>query len=346
MGVVDSIGNRLVCFTRNGRRRTVRSRSVFTLHDGLEQVVDVLTDEAAIEDVCEQNAESTLKLGEARAWFFWCRRVSVCRSANTTMPAWKKSVVGTGGATKDQVQSMVRTLLPDARLPSADAADALAVAICHAHRASVNRIWERAAGMGVIARLKGILEDNLDDRVIVDVGGVGYGAYCSAGRLPGCGSGEAVQLEIEMHVRETTVISTDYDPAERDWFRLLTTVQGVGARVALAICRRCRRMIWLRRSPPDRAAISRANGVGPKVAGRIVTELKEKAGGIAFVPTAAAAASAPRQPDVVEDAVSALINLGYSRTEAFGAVAQAGGRLEGAPDIGALIKGGLAELSQ
>ncbi len=202
----------------------------------------------------------------------------------------------------------------------------------------------------MIARLKGILDDVLDDRVIVDVGGVGYVAYCSArtlGRLPGIG--EAVRLEIEMHVREDHIhLYGFHDPAERDWFRLLTTVQGVGARVGLAILSTLSPDDLTQAiAADDKASISRANGVGPKVAGRIVTELKDKTGDLSFATAIGApAAPAAQRPDMVEDAVSALVNLGYSRTEAFGAVARAGGRLDGAPDIAALIRGGLAELSQ
>lgn len=202
----------------------------------------------------------------------------------------------------------------------------------------------------MIARLKGILEEILEDGAVVDVGGVGYHAFCSArtlNRLPS--TGEAVRLEIETHVREDHIHLYGFiDAAERHWFRLLTTVQGVGARVAMAILSTL--------SPDelaqaiaagDRAAVSRANGVGPKVAGRIVSELKDKAGTIAIMrEVGTPAAPAAVEPDALEDAVSALVNLGYSRTEAFGAVARAGGRGDGQQDVGALIKGGLAELAQ
>ncbi len=203
----------------------------------------------------------------------------------------------------------------------------------------------------MIARLKGLLDAVLEDRVIVDVGGVGYVVFCSIrtlNRLPGIG--EAVRLEIETHVREDHIhLYGFYEPAERDWFRLLTTVQGVGARVAMAILSTLSPDDLAQAiAAQDKAAVSRANGVGPKVAGRIVSELKDKAANVSLVQTvhAPAISGAAQQPDMMEDAVSALVNLGYSRTEAFGAVARAGGKLEDAPDIGALVKGGLAELSQ
>jgi len=203
----------------------------------------------------------------------------------------------------------------------------------------------------MIARLKGILDDMLEDRVIVDVGGVGYVAYCSArtmNRLPGIG--EAVRLEIETHVREDHIhLYGFHDPAERDWFRLLTTVQGVGARVAMAILSTLSPDDLAQAiAAEDRAAITRANWVGPKVAGRIVSELKDKAATVSLAQTVGqpSVSTVPQQPDLMEDAVSALVNLGYSRTEAFGAVARAGGKLEDTPEVGALIKGGLAELSQ
>jgi len=203
----------------------------------------------------------------------------------------------------------------------------------------------------VIARLKGILDEVLEDRVVVDVGGVGYVTFCSARTLHMLPRiGEAVRLEIETHVREDHIhLYGFHDPAERDWFRLLTTVQGVGARVAMAILSVLSPDDLAQAiAAQDKAAVSRANGVGPKVAGRIVSELKDKAANATLVQTvgAPAVSGAAQSPDMMEDAVSALVNLGYSRTEAFGAVARAGGKLEGAPDIGALVKGGLAELSQ
>ncbi len=211
----------------------------------------------------------------------------------------------------------------------------------------------------MIGKLRGLVDEIDDDHLILDVGGVGYLVHASArtlGRLPG--RGEAVQLMIETVVREDAILLYGFhETAERDWFRLLNTVQGVGARHALAI---------LSVLPPDQLAqavaaqdkqsVSRANGVGPKLAGRITAELKDKAGTIALGPAAvgvsAGAESGAQGPtaatgdQVSEDAVSALTNLGYKRTEAFTAVASASRRL--GPDAGlqSLITEGLKELSQ
>jgi Holliday junction DNA helicase RuvA len=203
----------------------------------------------------------------------------------------------------------------------------------------------------MIARLTGILEPLGEDRAIVDVGGVGYMVFCSGrtlGQLPTDGS--TVQLHIETHVREDHIHLYGFaDMGELEWFRLLTTVQGVGAKVALAILTAMGPDDLLQAvAAADKAAVSRANGVGPKLAARIVSELKDKVGGIALGAAAAIrVAGTPAAAGGVDvDAVSALVNLGYGRSEAFGAVARAGSRLgDGAP-LGDLIRAGLEELSQ
>ena len=202
----------------------------------------------------------------------------------------------------------------------------------------------------MIARLSGIVELLGEDRLVVDVGGVGYLVYCSGrtmGRLPG--DGVPVQLHIETHVREDHIHLYGFiDSAEHEWFRLLTTVQGVGARVALAILSAMGPDDLVRAvASGDKAAVSQANGVGPKLAGRIVSELKDRAGGIALGPSVAVAGrGGPPGGAVDTDAVSALVNLGYGRSEAFGAVARAGSRLGGEAALADLIRAGLEELSQ
>jgi Holliday junction DNA helicase RuvA len=206
----------------------------------------------------------------------------------------------------------------------------------------------------MIARLTGKVEPLGEDRVVVDVGGVGYLVFCSGrtlARLPSDGS--TVQMQIETHVREDHIHLYGFaDVGELEWFRLLTTVQGVGARVALAILSVLSPEELLQAvAAADKTAVARANGVGPKLAGRIVSELKDKVGGIALGAAAIRISGgqtesvSPAAGAVDEDAVSALVNLGYGRSEAFGAVARAGGRLgQGAP-LAELIRAGLEELS-
>jgi Holliday junction DNA helicase RuvA len=204
----------------------------------------------------------------------------------------------------------------------------------------------------MIGKLKGTIDEIGEDYVLVDVHGVCYVAYCSARTLSKLGSaGEACVLFIETYVREDQLRLFGFMTAlEREWFNLLQSVQGVGAKVALAILSaltpaELANAIALQ----DRAAVSRAQGVGPKVAVRIVTELKNKAPALAGEAIniglkqeiGEGVASAP-----VADAVSALTNLGYSRDQAANAVAAAmknGG--EGA-DSAKLIRLGLKELAR
>ena len=206
----------------------------------------------------------------------------------------------------------------------------------------------------MIGKLKGSIEEIGDDHVLVDVHGVCYVAHCSSRTLSRLGSpGEAVVLFIETYVREDAFKLFGFMSAlEREWFNLLQSVQGVGAKVALALLStltpsELANAIALQ----DKTAVSRAPGVGPKVAVRIVTELKNKAPAFAGIEGAQniglkqelgeGVASAP-----VSDAVSALTNLGYSRDQAANAIAAAlknGG--EGA-DSSKLIRLGLKELSK
>lgn len=203
----------------------------------------------------------------------------------------------------------------------------------------------------MIGKLKGTVDEIGEDHVLVDVHGVCYLAFCSARTLSRLNVGEAVTLFIETYVREDQLKLFGFGSAlEREWFRLLQVVQGVGSKVALAVLStltpsELANAIALQ----DKTSVSRAPGVGPKVAIRILTELKNKAP--AFAGEAPhmglkqelgeGVASAP-----VADAVSALSNLGYSRDQAANAVAAAlknGG--EGA-DSAKLIRLGLKELAR
>ena len=207
----------------------------------------------------------------------------------------------------------------------------------------------------MIAKLHGIIDSAAADRAVIDVAGVGYLVFCSArtlARLPEVG--QPARLFIETHVREDHIHLYGFvDPVERDWFRLLTTVQGVGARVALAILSVLGPdELLLAIAAQDKALVSRADGVGPKLAGRVVAELKDKAGGLALGPAVGAdAARAGGMIDAVSggsatDAVSALVNLGYRQSEAYGAIAQASRRLGTEAGVESLIRGGLRELGR
>jgi len=199
----------------------------------------------------------------------------------------------------------------------------------------------------MIAKLSGILDRAGPDGVVVDVGGVGYLAYCSARtlrQLPG--TGEAVRLIIETHVREDHIHLYGFiDEAERGIYRLLTTVQGVGAKLALAILGALSPDALVAAiAAQDRTALTQADGVGPKLATRIVVELRDKVGGLSLAPAPLEAAT-PILDGTAADAVSALVNLGYRRVDAFGAVARASRKVGSEAKLDVLIRGGLKELA-
>ena len=203
----------------------------------------------------------------------------------------------------------------------------------------------------MIAKLSGVLDSMRDGRAVVDVQGVGYLVFCSAAterRLPPVG--DPVSLLIETHVREDHIHLYGFaDPGERDWFRHLLTVQGVGSKVALAILSAVKPDDLARAiAAQDKSMLTQADGVGPKLAQRIVNELKDKVGGLALAALAGAAAkgaAAAVESEIAIDAVSALVNLGYRRAEAFGAIAQAAQRLGRDAPVADLIRAGLKELA-
>ncbi len=199
----------------------------------------------------------------------------------------------------------------------------------------------------MIAKLRGLIDEVGKDFAVVDVHGVGYLVFCPARTLAALPAvGEAASLHVETHVREDHIHLYGFvDEAERDWFRLLQTVQGVGARVALAILGvigpgEMAQAI----AAQDKAALSQANGVGSKLAGRIVSELRDAVGGLELGP-AAVVAGAAVEGDAA-DAFSALVNLGYRRGEAITAVASAARQLGDDARVEALIRSGLRELAQ
>ena len=205
----------------------------------------------------------------------------------------------------------------------------------------------------MIGKLTGTIDSVGEDFVVLDVHGVGYLVYCSArtlGELPAVG--KAAALAIETHVREDQIRLFGFlSVAEREWFRLLQTVQGVGAKVALAILSTLRAgdlatAIAMR----DKAAITRAPGVGPKLAERIVTELKDKSPALAAVDPAVVRLSSAledkRAPGPVADAVSALVNLGYDQPQAMAAISAAVRDAGTGADTARLIRLGLKELAK
>lgn len=205
----------------------------------------------------------------------------------------------------------------------------------------------------MIGKLKGTIDEIGEDHCVIDVHGVGYVAFCPARTLAGLpGAGEAVVLHIETHVREDMIRLYGFATAlEREWFRLLQNVQGVGAKVALAVLStlapaELANAIALR----DIAMVSRAPGVGKKVAERIVTELKARAPALAGEASAtigfAQELGEGAAPAPAADAVSALTNLGYSRDVAANAVAAAMKAAGEGADSAKLIRLGLKELAR
>ena len=192
----------------------------------------------------------------------------------------------------------------------------------------------------MIARLSGTLEDFGADWAVIDVGGVGYLVHCSAKTLAALGiRGDRVVIHTELQVSENDMRLIGFaSAAEREWFRLLTGVQGVGSKMALAVLsalaiedlqRAC--------AGGDAAMVARAQGVGPKLASRIVNELKDKAGGFAGVAGAVGAVVAPAG-SASADAISALQNLGFKPHVASAAVAQALEELGDGAALNALVR--------
>ena len=205
----------------------------------------------------------------------------------------------------------------------------------------------------MIGKLKGIVDSYGEDFIILDVNGVGYLVHCSARtlqELPAMGQGAT--LSIETYVREDQLRLFGFmSDVEREWFRLLQTVQGVGAKVALSVLGTLKpadlaTAIAMR----DKAMVARAPGVGPKVAERIVTELKDKAPAYAGLDPAvvrlSGAVEEKRAPQPIADAVSALVNLGYGRPQAASAVAVAAHSAGEGADAANLIRLGLKELAK
>lgn len=205
----------------------------------------------------------------------------------------------------------------------------------------------------MIGKLKGIIDSYGEDFIVLDVNGVGYLVHCSARTLQELpGVGEPAALSIETYVREDQIRLFGFrSDVEREWFRLLQTVQGVGAKVALAVLGTLKpadlaSAIAMR----DKAMVARTPGVGPKVAERIVTELKDRAPAYAQLDPAvirlSGAVADKRAPQPLADAVSALVNLGYGQPQAAAAIAAAARNAGEGADAARLIRLGLKELAK
>ena len=199
----------------------------------------------------------------------------------------------------------------------------------------------------MIALLTGRLEAIEDGRCVLDVNGVGYLVQASTRTLAALPHPPATaRVLVETLVREDAILLFGFaDPAEREWFRLLTTVQGVGAKVALAILSALSPSELIAAiAAGDRASLTRAAGVGPRLAVRLLTELREKAGAM---PSGAAFSPAlPPPVGVEQDALSALLNLGYRRPEALAAVGRAVQLLGGDGALDQVIRAALKELAR
>ena len=197
----------------------------------------------------------------------------------------------------------------------------------------------------MIAKLRGLLDGFGADHAVIDIGGVGYLVAASTRTLSALGAiGDEVVLHTEMQVSDDAIRLIGFATAEeRDWFRLLTSVQGVGSRVALAILSALNGDELHRAvASGDKAMVARAQGVGPKLALRIVNELKDKAGGVIL----GGATSAPPAGSFSADAVSALQNLGFRPAEASAAVAKAEGELGPEATLDALVRTALKKAAR
>ncbi len=193
----------------------------------------------------------------------------------------------------------------------------------------------------MIAKLTGIIDEIGTDNIVLDVNGVGYLVFASSRTITAIGGvGDGATIYTEMQVSETDMRLMGFaSGSERDWFRLLISVQGVGGKVALAILSALETAEISRAvATGDKAMVARANGVGPKLALRIVNELKDKVGGIATDPIVGSGGAIHAPSNNSADAVSALQNLGFKPAEASAAVAAADAEAGDGVTLDALVR--------
>ena len=319
-----------------------------------------------------KDAAGTLKLGQARGIALLAPAQAGLAVAEYAPNAVKKTVVGVGHADKAQVQHMVRLQLPGVVLAGPDAADALAVALCHAHHAALRRAagggaGEGGGGRGMIGKVSGRLDYRAGDHVLIDTGGVGYLVYCSDRTLAAMpGPGGAVALYTDLLVREDLMQLFGFPTlAEREWHRLLMSVQGVGAKAALAILGAlgteglARALAIGRRDGVPRGA---GRGAEDRAAGGAGAEVEgargDRDGGAGRTRRGRRGAGGARRDragggsdacarrggaEASAEALSALVNLGYGPGEAAAAVSEAG--LEPGLGTAALIRAALKRLA-
>ncbi len=203
----------------------------------------------------------------------------------------------------------------------------------------------------MIGKLKGRIDSTDEDSLILDVGGVGYHVFCSGRTLASIGgTGDFAELIIETHVREDHIHLFGFPNVfERDWFRLLTTVQGVGVKMGMAILNSFSpEQLTTAIAAKDVKALTSISGVGPKLAERLATELKSK---VSKMPVSGLVIHDGKKmplpaPSLSEDAISALVSLGYNRSDAFSAIGRAAQKLGEKAALDGLIKEGLKELAR
>ena len=201
----------------------------------------------------------------------------------------------------------------------------------------------------MIGKLFGTVDSYGEDWVIINVAGVGYIVHCSSRTLASLApTGEPCELAIETYVREDQIKLFGFaQDVERDWFRLLLSVQGIGTKVALAVLSTLSvNELASAIATQDKTTVSRTPGVGPKVALRLVNELKDKSPAISASVIAEFGASRTQTPSAQGDAVSALVNLGYSQAQAGGAVSSVLQSIGEDAKAGELIRLSLKELAQ
>lgn len=201
----------------------------------------------------------------------------------------------------------------------------------------------------MIAKLSGRIDSLADGSAVIDVGGVGYLVFCSGRTLARLAEGRSAALLVETQVRDDGIhLYGFFDAEERRWFRMLIAIQGVGPKVALAILgAHSPDELAMAIASGDRSSLTRADGVGAKLASRITSELKDKVGPLAASVTSATTPTGtpPADGGIAADAVSALVNLGFRQVEAQNAVVAASGRLGADAALEALIRSSLTELA-